>query len=112
MSISANTSGAPVCTRRAAVGFMFSTLTQRVHDLVGDLVCTEPKGLTRKFLLAGFLEEGIGRSEPDELPRRDPGIDQPFRNRRAKAADPRMLLDGGDQRKAREDIGEAGFVQR
>src|SRR5579859_5189859 len=91
---------------------MWLALPQRVRDFRRDLVTGKAEHLAGILLLAGLLEEGIWRAEADELPRRDAVIDQPFRNRCAKAADPRMLLDGRDQREAHKDIGKARLIQR
>src|SRR6202011_699133 len=61
ISISAMTNGVPVSTRRAACVFMCWVSVQGVNDFVGDLVGAQSKHLAGVFLLAGFLEEGVGR---------------------------------------------------
>src|ERR1700733_8446589 len=112
ISISATTRGEPVWTRRAACVFMGSVSVQGVNDFVGDLVGAQSKHLAGVFLLAGFLEEGVGRPETHEILVRCPGIGQPFRHRRAEPADQRMLFDGGHQLEAAERLFEECFVER
>src|SRR6266478_5555210 len=102
ISISATTNGMPVWTRRAASVFICLVSVQRLSDFFGDLVGTQAKHLAGVFLLAGFLEESVGRPEAQEIPVRGPGIDQPFRHRRAETADQRMLLDSDHQRETVE----------
>src|SRR3984893_15553688 len=111
ISIRATTNGVPVWTRRAASVFISLVSMQRVNDFVGDLVGAQSKHLAGVFLLAGFLEEGVGRPEAHEIPVRGSGIDQPFRHRRAETADQRMLLNGGHQRETVERLLQASFSE-
>src|ERR1700691_5196916 len=102
--MSARTRGWPVWTRRAAWVFMRpvsvqgndSRLFQREGDLVGDVVTGQSQHLAGIFLLAGFLEKGVGGAEAQKLFMLRLGIGEPFGNRRTKTADQRMLFDGGD----------------
>src|ERR1700730_15457567 len=112
ISIRATTNGVPVWTRRAASVFISLVSMQRVNDFVGDLVGAQSKHLAGVFLLAGFLEEGVGRPEAHEIPVRGPGIGQPFRHGGAEPADQRILLDGSHQLETLERALEEGFVER
>src|SRR5262249_55235303 len=74
-------------------------------------VRTQAEYVSRIFLLAGILEEGIRCAEAEELPRGRAGVGQPLRDGCAKATDPRMLLDGRDKGEACEGVSQAVFVQ-
>ncbi len=105
ISISASTRGCAGLDEKGGFGFhSVRSQLQRVDDLVGDLVAGQAQHLAGIFLLAGFLEEGVGRAEAQELLGLRLGVDQPFGDRRAEAADQRMLLDRRDQLEAREGV--------
>ena len=86
--------------------FMRSALQLSAWTILAAIWCAgQAQHLAGIFLLAGFLEEGVGRAEAHELLRASRcSIDQPFGHRRAEAADQRMLLDGRDQLEAREGL--------
>ena len=48
------------------------------YDFAGDMVGVQSEHLTSVFLLAGFLEKGVGCTEAQEIPGRGPGVDQPL----------------------------------
>ncbi len=83
----------------------FESQLQRVDDLVRDLVTGQPQHLAGIFLFAGLLEEGVGRAEAQKLLRAASRCRSSHSDdRRAEAADQRMLLDGRDQLEAREGL--------
>src|SRR5260221_12784192 len=87
ISFAATTNCVPVWTRRAASVFIYLVSVQRVKDFFGDQMSTQSKHLAGVFLLAGFLEEGVGRPEADEVLVRCLRVGQPFRHRGAEPTD-------------------------
>ena len=85
---------------------------QCVEDFFSDLVPGQAQHLAGIFLLAGFFEETVGRAEAQKFLVGRFGIDEPFGNGRAKAADQRMLLDGRNQPELREGVPQAILVER
>src|SRR5579883_2712139 len=86
ISISARTRGFPVWTSSAASVFILVS-GQSVTNFVGDLVRGKTQHLAGILLLAGFLEERIGRAEAEEFFRLRLGVGEPFGDGGAEAAD-------------------------